>query len=135
MSSNIERTIENLEKNNIEVIFVKSRQDVVPAVESIVAEGSKVAVGGSVTLDETGELEHLRCGRYDFLDRYKEGLNAEQIGDVYRGSFGVDAYFCSSNAITEDGELYNVDGNANRVAAIAFGPKNVIIVAGVNKIF
>ena len=134
MSVNVERTIKNLEKNNIEVIFVNGREDVVPAVQEILNDGATVSVGGSVTLDETGVLEHLRCGRYDFLDRYKDGLNAEQIGDIYRSSFGVDAYFCSSNAITEDGELYNVDGNANRIAAIAFGPKNVIIVAGINKI-
>lgn len=134
MSVSLETTIKNLENNNIEAIFVQSRDEVVPLVEKLVAAGSTVAVGGSVTLDETGVLEHLRCGRYNFLDRYVEGLDGEQIKDIYRKSFGADAYFCSTNAITEEGELYNVDGNANRIGAIAFGPKNVIIVAGVNKI-
>ena len=134
MSVNIEKTIKNLEKNNIEAIFVQSRNEVIPLVEKIVAEGSTVAVGGSVTLDEVGMLEHLRSGRYTFFDRYEKGLDAEQIKEIYRKSFGADAYFCSTNAITEDGELYNVDGNANRIGAIAFGPKNVIIIAGINKI-
>ena len=134
MSVNIQKTVENLHKNNIEVICVCDREDVVPLIEKLVPAGSTVSVGGSVTLDETGVLEHLRCGRYSFLDRYEDGLTAEQIGGIYRNSFGVDAYLCSSNAITEEGELYNVDGNANRIAALAFGPKNVIIVAGVNKI-
>ena len=134
MSISIETTIKNLENNNIEAIFVKSREEIIPLVEKLVDEGSTVAVGGSVTLEQTGVLEHLRCGRYTFLDRYQEGLDGEQIKDIYRKSFGADAYFCSTNAITEDGELYNVDGNANRIGAIAFGPKNVIIIAGVNKI-
>lgn len=134
MSVSLETTIKNLENNNIEAICVQSRDEVVPLVEKLVEEGSTVAVGGSVTLEETGVLEHLRSGRYNFLDRYEEGLDGEQIKDIYRKSFGADAYFCSSNAITEEGELFNVDGNANRIGAIAFGPKNVIIIAGVNKI-
>lgn len=134
MAISIETTMKNLEHNNIEAFFAESRKDVVPLVEKLVKEGSTVAVGGSVTLEETGVLEHLRSGRYNFLDRYEEGLDGEQIKDIYRKSFGADAYFCSSNAITEEGELFNVDGNANRIGAIAFGPKNVIIIAGVNKI-
>ncbi len=134
MSVNLEKTIKNLEKNNIETFFVKSRWDVIPLIEKMVAEGSVVSVGGSVTLDETGVLGHLRSGRYTFYDRYEAGLSAEQIKEIFVKSFDADAYFCSTNAITEDGELYNVDGNANRIGAIAFGPKNVIIVAGINKI-
>ncbi len=134
MAVNLEKIIKNLEKNNIEVIFVQKKEDVVPLIEKIVPQGALVAVGGSVSLDEAGVLEHLRSGRYEFLDRYKEGLSGEEIKDIYRRSFSADAYFCSTNAITEDGELYNVDGNANRIGAIAFGPENVIIVAGINKI-
>jgi len=134
MSFDIKKTIKNLEKNNIKTYFVESKKDVVPLIEKIVAEGSSVAVGGSVTLSETGVLEHLRCGRYTFFDRYEEGLLPDGIKDVFRKSFGVDAYFCSTNAITEQGELYNVDRTGNRVGAISYGPENVIIVAGVNKI-
>ena len=87
-----------------------------------------------MSLAETGVMEHLRSGRYDFLDRAKEGLSTKDIDRIYRECFFADTYFSSSNAITEDGELYNVDGNGNRVAALLFGPKKVIIVAGVNKI-
>ena len=134
MSVSIETTIKNLEKNNMETFFVKSRWDVVPLIEKMVAEGSVVSVGGSVTLDEVGVLKFLRNGNYTFLDRYQEGLSAADLKELFIKSFSVDAYFCSANAITEDGELYNVDANANRVAAIEFGPKNVIIVAGINKI-
>ena len=134
MNTIIENTIRNLEKNNIEALYVESKEDVVPLIEKLVPQGSTVAVGGSVSLDESGVLSHLRSGRYEFFDRYAQGLSREEVMEVYRKSFGVDAYFCSSNAVTEEGELYNVDGNANRISAIAFGPKNVIMVVGVNKI-
>ena len=134
MNTIIENTIRNLEKNNIEALYVESKEDVVPLIEKLVPQGSTVAVGGSVSLDESGVLSHLRSGRYEFFDRYAQGLSREEVMEVYRKSFGVDAYFCSSNAVTEEGELYNVDGNANRIGAIAFGPKTVIMVVGVNKI-
>ena len=83
---------------------------------------------------ETGIIEHLRIGRYNFLDRYMDGLSRTQIEEIYRKSFFTDTYLTSTNAITEDGELYNVDGNGNRVAAMIYGPKSVIVVAGINKI-
>lgn len=132
--NHIEKTIKNLEKNNISTYFVKTKDEVVPLIEKLVEKGATVAVGGSVTLDQVGVLDHLRCGRYEFLDRYKEGLSRDEVTDIFKKSFWADAYFCSSNAVTEEGELYNVDGNANRISAIAFGPKKVIMVVGVNKI-
>ena len=130
----IEKTIKNLQKNNISAYFVNTKDAVVSQIEKLVEEGATVAVGGSMSLAEAGVLDHLRSGRYEFLDRYKEGLSREEVGEIYRKSFWADAYFCSSNAVTEDGELYNVHGNANRISAIAFGPKKVIMVVGINKI-
>ena len=128
------RTIKALESNNMNGYLVKDEKELISKIEELVPEGSKVTCGGSMSLFETGVMEHLRSGRYDFLDRAKEGLSAMDIDRIYRESFFADAYFSSTNAITEDGELYNVDGNGNRVAALLFGPKKVIIVAGVNKI-
>ena len=84
-----------------------------------------------MTLFEAGVMELLRNGNYNFLDRYAEGAD---IQGIYEAAFTSDVYFMSSNAITENGELYNVDGNGNRVAALTWGPKSVIIVAGYNKI-
>lgn len=130
----IRRTIKALNNNNINGYIVGSKEEVIEKINELVEDGSKVSCGGSMSLVETGVMEHLRSGKYIFLDRSKEGLTAEEIEKIYRDSFYADAYFSSSNAITEDGELYNVDGNGNRVAALLFGPKKVIIVAGVNKI-
>ena len=71
-------------------------------------------------------------GEYRFLDR--EGLSGDELGRVYRDAFSADAYFASANAVTDAGEIFNVDGNGNRLAAIAFGPKKVILVVGCNKL-
>lgn len=130
----IKKTLENLGKNNIKTYFLETKDEVVPLIETLLDEGVTVACGGSVTLTETGVLEHLKSGRYTFLDRYAPGLTKEETAEVFRKSFSADAYFCSTNAVTEEGELYNVDGNANRISAIAFGPKKVIMVVGINKI-
>ena len=83
-------------------------------------------------LAQTQDL--LRSGAYHFLDRGAPGLTPEDIGKIYRQIFSADCYFASANAVTEAGEVLNVDGNANRVAAITFGPASVILVVGSNKI-
>lgn len=128
------RTIKALEANNMNGYFVKDEKELISKIKELVKEGSKVTCGGSMSLFETGVMEHLRSGRYDFSDRNKEGLTPEEVINIYKSAFFSDAYFTSSNAVTEDGELYNVDGNGNRVAAMLYGPEKVIVVCGVNKI-
>lgn len=134
MEKRIDRTIKNLEKNNMEGFFVEDEKEAIEKIKDIVNEGETVALGGSMTIFETGIIELLRNGKYKFIDRYKEGLKKEEVKEIYRKSFSADTYFTSSNAITEDGELYNVDGNGNRVAAMIYGPDKVIVVVGYNKI-
>lgn len=128
------RTIKALEKNNMNGYMVASNVDLISKIEELISPKSKVSCGGSMTLFETGVIDHLKSGRYEFLDRYKEGLTQDEIKEIFRQSFLSDAYVTSTNAITENGEIYNVDGNGNRVAAMLYGQDKVIIVAGVNKI-
>ena len=128
------RTIESLNKNNMNGYLVNTKEELIEKIKDLVKENSTVSCGGSMSLFETGVIDHLRSGRYKFLDRYEEGLSREQITKLFKESFFADAYFASSNAVTEDGKLYNVDGNGNRVAAMLFGPEKVILVVGVNKI-
>ena len=130
----IEKTINSLEKNNIKGYYAKSNDELINIIKDIAKEGETVSVGGSVTLSETKVIDLLRSGRYNFLDRYKEDLTAEDIKEIYRKSFYADTYFSSVNAITEEGEIFNVDGNGNRVAAMLYGPNKVILVVGSNKI-
>lgn len=128
------RTIESLKKNNMNGYLVNTKEELIEKIKELVKENSTVACGGSMSLFETGVIDHLRSGRYNFLDRYKDGLSKEEVTKIFKESFFADAYFASSNAVTEYGKLYNVDGNGNRVAAMLFGPEKVILVVGVNKI-
>lgn len=130
----IEKTINNLKKNNINGYYVKDNDELINLIKDIAKEGEVVSVGGSMSLFESKVIELLRSGRYEFLDRYKKDLTQEDIKEIYRKSFFADAYFASANAITEDGKIFNVDGNGNRVAAILYGPDKVVLIVGVNKI-
>lgn len=130
----IYKTMENLEKHNMKAFYAKSKNEALELVKSLMPKGQKVACGGSVTLTECGIDALLKSGDYQFFDRYVPDITPEQAKELVRKAFFSDTYLTSSNAITETGELYNVDGNANRVAAITFGPDSVIVVAGYNKI-
>ena len=133
MQEMIKRTMENLEKNNMKAFYVETKEEVVPLIKTLINKGESVSCGGSVTLNECGVMDNvLKSGDYDFIDR--TGLQGEALRESYGKAFMCDTFFTSSNAVTERGELYNVDGNSNRVACIVFGPKQVIMVVGVNKI-
>lgn len=130
----VKRAAKALEENNFEVVVVEKAEYVIPALTKLVKEGDTVNVGGSMTLFETGVVDWLRGNGCEFQDRYAPGLTGEQISEVFRKAFSCDVYITSTNAITLDGELVNVDGNGNRVAAMIFGPKSVVVIAGCNKI-
>ncbi len=131
---NIEKTIKALEKNNMQVYFVADAAEAKAKVLSLIPEGATVANGGSMTLVDTGILDAVKSGSYRYLDRNMQGLSEKEKSMRLGEIMTCDYFLSSSNAITENGELYNVDGTSNRVNALLYGPKNVIIVAGVNKI-
>ncbi len=128
----IMRTGENLKKNNMEFYYAETKEDVTPIVKSLIKEGDTITNGGTMTMAECGLEKLLKSPEYNYLDR--SGMSREEVLDLYIKSFSADVYITSSNAVTEDGVLYNVDGNSNRVAAIAYGPKSVIMIVGYNKI-
>lgn len=128
----IAKTIAALEKNNMAGYYVECAGQVPAKVEELLQAGCTVAYGGSKSLEECGVMALLRSGRYNLYDR--DNAPAEEKEKVQRMAFFADAFLCSSNAVTENGELYNVDGIGGRTAAIVYGPKSVIIVAGYNKL-
>lgn len=134
MERQIKRTIVKLEKHNINGFYVANEVLLQEKIKQLIPEHSKVAVGDSMTLFETGIIDIFRNGKYNFLDKYKAGITHEEKKEIYRQSFSADTFVCSTNALTEEGELYNIDGNGSRVAAMIYGPEQVIIVAGINKI-
>ena len=131
---NIEKTIEKLKNNNMETFFAANAEEARKLVLSMIPEGAICASGGSATLKECGIIDAIKTGNYTYLDRNDPALSAEEKEAIVMRAQTCDVYLSSSNAISEDGELYNVDGNSNRVSNLLFGPKSVIIVAGVNKI-
>ncbi|SEF90044.1 Uncharacterised ACR, YkgG family COG1556 [Caloramator fervidus] len=134
LQKRLERVKQALEKNNYEVYIVDDLDEVKSLLSNLIDKKSTVSFGGSMTLLDGGIIDHLRNLDIELLDRYKEGLTKEEILELHRKSFFADYYITSSNAITEQGYLVNLDGNGNRVAAMIFGPKKVIVIAGYNKI-
>lgn len=131
---NFDKVMKNLEKNNMASYYVETKEEIVPLVESLIGIGDVVSCGGGESLSQSGVLKMMRNGNYEFLDRGAKGLTDEDRNKIYSKSFSCDVFFCSANALTENGELYNVDGRANRIAALAFGPNKVICIVGENKI-
>lgn len=128
------QTAEALRRNNMAAYVVDTKDEAVDLLKSLLKAGDVVGVGGSRTLDELGVLTLLRSGDYRFIDRYEPGLTPEQLREKCIAALGADVFLCSSNAVTLNGELYNVDGMSNRVAALCYGPRSVILIVGKNKI-
>ena len=129
----LQKVVSELNKNNMEAYVVNNRTEVVPFLKTIVPLNASIGSGGSITLSECGVLDFLKSEDYNFYER-KEGITTEEKSEIFKKQHNADIYFSSANAITESGELYNVDGACNRISAIAHGPNKVIIIAGVNKI-
>ncbi|MCU6760936.1 Uncharacterised ACR%2C YkgG family COG1556 [uncultured Roseburia sp.] len=126
--------IKNLQKRRMEGFYCKTRQEALKKALSFLSPGDCASSGGSMTLNQIGLMDALRADPdIKFIDR-ETGKNPEEMLDLQRHAFFSDYFFMSTNAITMDGELINIDGSGNRVSALIYGPKNVIIIAGMNKV-
>ncbi len=134
MNEKIGKLFKNLEKNKIHPIFAETKEDAKNIVKEMLFDGCVITSGGSMSLNECGITELFQNQKYRFMNRSRKGITPEQQQECFKASIGADFFFCSTNAITENGELLNVDGFANRISAIAFGPKKVVMVVGKNKI-
>lgn len=130
----VERTIKHLAQHNMMGIYVEDEIELIKVVKDLLEENSVIGIGDSVTLDETGILSLLQTGNYQYLNKYREGITKEEKRQIYIQNFSADTFLCSTNALTEDGYLFNIDGNGSRVAPMLYGPKQVIVVAGMNKL-
>ncbi|WP_105616327.1 lactate utilization protein [Vallitalea okinawensis] len=130
----VKRTIENLSKHNMDGYYADDEKQLLVLLKELINEDSVVGVGDSMTLFQTGIIEFLRSWNITFLDKYREGITSDEKKEIYIKNFSADTFMSGTNALTEQGELYNIDGNGSRVAPMLYGPKQVIIVVGVNKI-
>ena len=134
MNEQISKVMKSLENNNINAAYAETKEEVCKIVKNMLFEGAVITAGGSMSLKESGVWDIISSHEYNFRDRSRQGISEEERTEAYKAAIGCDFFFCSSNAVTENGELINVDGNANRISSIAFGPKKVVMVVGVNKL-
>lgn len=133
MNKNIELLMNNLKKNNFGAYYVATKEEVLPLVKTLINKGDMIARGGSLTLKETGVIDYIESDKFNYRDFYSAKTDDEKKEALYYRLF-CDTFFCSSNAVIMDGRLYNVDGICTRVAPLLCGPKQVIVIVGVNKI-
>ena len=125
-----QKVIKGLESRNMSGYYAASKEEALKLALSLIPEKSSVTMGGAMSAHEIGLVDALKAGNYNFIDR-------DQIADkraAMLAAYDADFFLSSANAMTEDGELVNIDGNANRVSAIAQGPKKVLFIVGMNKV-
>ena len=128
-----DRVIKGLESRNMCGYYAETKEDALQKALELIPEGSSIGWGGSVSVAEIGLKDAVLNGNYIVYNR-DNCATLEEKRDMEIKTFGCDYFLCSTNAMTEDGILVNIDGNSNRVAAIAYGPRNVVMIVGMNKI-
>lgn len=125
-----EKVIKGLESRNMTGYYVQNSEEALAKALELIPEGSSVTKGGSTTVYEIGLADALINGNYNYCDRDK----AEDRRAAELFAYTADVFIGSVNAVTEDGVLVNIDGNANRVSAYAYGPKKLVLIVGMNKV-
>lgn len=130
----VERTIQSLKKNNFEALYVSDSKAALEEVMKRIPDGVTVGVGGSVTLAQIGLLDALKNRKIQLIWPFQQARSDEERLELIRKSFSADVFLSGTNAVTEDGKLFNIDATGNRVGAMFIGPLKTIVVTGVNKI-
>ena len=124
-----QKVIKGLESRNMTGYYAASKEEALQKALELIPEGSTVTMGGAMSAFEIGLVDTLMNGNYNFLDR-----NQMEPREALLAGYDADVFLTSANAMTEDGVMVNIDGNANRVSYIANGPKKVVAIVGMNKI-
>ena len=127
------QVVKNLKSINIDAYFVSSKEEALKKALEIIPQESSISWGGSVSIESIGLKEAVRNGNYKVLDREK-AKTLEEKHEIMHQALSSDFFLTSCNAISEDGVLVNIDGVANRLAAICYGPKHVLMIVGINKV-
>lgn len=127
------RVVQALESRNMEAYYVETKEEAVKKALELIQKGSTISMGGAASVKECGLYDAVSSGDYVFYDRDRVNTQEEKEEIALR-AFSADWFLGSVNAMSENGVFINIDGNANRVAAYAYGPKNVLLIVGMNKI-
>ena len=125
-----QKVIKGLASRNMTGYYAKTKEEALQMALELIPEGSSVTMGGGMSVHEIGLVKALKEGNYNFIDR--DEMEDKRAAMLF--AYDADVFLMSANAMTEDGILVNIDGNANRVSALAQGPRKVIVIAGMNKI-
>jgi hypothetical protein len=130
----VERTLAALRRNNFQAQWVEGAVEAREVLFGMIPQGATVGIGGSMSLSQIGFFEEAQKRGLKLLNPFLPGMAAEEALKIRREIMLADVFVSGCNAITEDGKLVNIDGTGNRVAAMIFGPKKVIVLCGINKI-
>ena len=125
-----QKIIKGLESRNMSGYYATTKEKALEIALSLIPEGSSVTMGGAMSAHEIGLVDALKKGNYQFIDRDK----AADKRAAMLAAYDADVFLSSANAMTDDGILVNIDGNANRVSAICQGPRKVVFIVGMNKV-
>ncbi|MBQ6163634.1 MAG: lactate utilization protein [Clostridia bacterium] len=125
-----QKVVKGLESRNMTGFYAADREEALKIALEQIPEGASVSMGGAMSAHEIGLVDALKKGNYNFIDR--DAYTDKRAAML--AAYDADVFLASANAMTEDGEIVNIDGNANRVSAIANGPKKVLLIVGMNKI-
>ncbi len=130
----IEQLIKSLKMNRIEAIYFSSKKELIDFFIDKLKPNIMVGTGDSLTLEQIGIFDLLRKSNINFLDKYKKDITKCEKDKLYRDNFSSDLFLSGINAITIEGKIFNLDGNGSRVAPIIYGPRQVFLICGTNKI-
>ncbi len=125
--------VENLKSRHFDAVYCKTKDEALKMALQWITEGASVGWGGATSAMEIGLLDAVRNGTYQAIDR-ENCKTPEEREQAARDCMFSDVFICGANALSLDGEMVNIDGNGNRVAAIIYGPKSVLVIAGMNKV-
>ena len=125
--------VKNLQKHHFEAYYCPTRAEALEQVLALMPEGCTVGWGGAVSASQVGVQAAVHAGNYNVIDRDQFADPAEKLRCM-RECFNADFFITGANAISMDGQMVNIDGNGNRAGMIVYGPKNIIVVAGMNKV-
>ena len=127
------KVAEAFNKRDFEAYYCQTKEEALEKALSLIPKDDVISWGGSASINEIGLRPYVLEHGYKVINR-DDGKDMAERMDLMRQALTCDTYIMSSNAASEDGQLFNIDGNGNRVAALAFGPKQIVVILGMNKI-
>ena len=128
-----QQLVKNLKKRHFEAHYCETKEEALNKALSLIPEGESVGWGGATSAEQIGLLNAIRTGNYKAIDR-DTAKSPEERTEMMRSCLLTDTFITGTNAISLEGEMVNIDGMGNRVAAIVYGPKKILVIAGMNKV-